>query len=283
MFDFRYHAISLAAVLIALAIGLLLGVAIGDRQLVSSAERNLREDIEKRLGDARDDLRAAREELDRSRIYEERTFGALVGGRLQRRRVAVVFVHDTGRQAYEPIRQAVEAAGGDLTSVSTLREPFDPAALAEAAAGTRYTEMAEDPELQDAFARRMGEQLVAGGRLIQEVRRELLASSSGTLERAEAVVLVRGEPGDGRVPERFVSAFVDGLREFETPVVGVELTSTDPSEIPWYEDHDLPSVDNVDEIPGRASLVVALAGAAEGSYGIKRTADALIPEALIGG
>jgi hypothetical protein len=37
MFDYRYHALSLAAVLFALALGVLIGVAIGDSNLVSSA------------------------------------------------------------------------------------------------------------------------------------------------------------------------------------------------------------------------------------------------------
>jgi len=40
MFDFRYHALSLVSVFLALVLGLLLGVAIGDRGLVSSAERD---------------------------------------------------------------------------------------------------------------------------------------------------------------------------------------------------------------------------------------------------
>ncbi len=39
MFDYRYHALSLAAVLFALAVGVLIGVAIGDSNLVSSAKR----------------------------------------------------------------------------------------------------------------------------------------------------------------------------------------------------------------------------------------------------
>ena len=50
MFDFRYHALSLVAVFMALVIGILLGIAIGDKGLISSA----RTDIEKSL---RSDLR----------------------------------------------------------------------------------------------------------------------------------------------------------------------------------------------------------------------------------
>ena len=41
MFDFRYHALSLAAVLFALAVGILIGVAIGDSNLVSSAQNGI--------------------------------------------------------------------------------------------------------------------------------------------------------------------------------------------------------------------------------------------------
>ena len=48
MLDFRYHALSLVAVFVALMIGLLLGVAIGDRGLVSSADRNLRDSLRER-------------------------------------------------------------------------------------------------------------------------------------------------------------------------------------------------------------------------------------------
>ena len=55
MLDFRYHALSLVAVFLALAIGIVLGVTIGD-SLVSDAERalrgNLRADVEKAHGDA---------------------------------------------------------------------------------------------------------------------------------------------------------------------------------------------------------------------------------------
>ncbi len=45
MFDYRYHALSLAAVLLALAVGVLLGVAIGDSNLVSSAKSGIVHDL----------------------------------------------------------------------------------------------------------------------------------------------------------------------------------------------------------------------------------------------
>ncbi len=75
MIDFRYHALSLVAVLVTLVLGLLLGVAIGDEGLVSSAEKRLRSDLEGDVREARADAQAydpeARDRL--RRLSEELT------------------------------------------------------------------------------------------------------------------------------------------------------------------------------------------------------------------
>jgi Copper transport outer membrane protein, MctB len=55
VFDFRYHALSLVSVFLALVLGLLLGVAIGDKGLVSSAEHDVRASL-------RGDVRKAQRE-----------------------------------------------------------------------------------------------------------------------------------------------------------------------------------------------------------------------------
>src|SRR5712672_2723167 len=53
MFDYRYHALSLAAVLFALALGVLIGVAIGDSNLVSSAKSGVVHNLNSEIGEAR--------------------------------------------------------------------------------------------------------------------------------------------------------------------------------------------------------------------------------------
>ena len=82
MFDFRYHALSLVAVFVALLIGLLLGVAIGDEGLVSSAERQLRSNLRSDVADANrraDDLRAQASESQR---FANEAYPPLVADRL---------------------------------------------------------------------------------------------------------------------------------------------------------------------------------------------------------
>ena len=53
MFSFRYHAMSLGAVFLALGIGVLLGVALGENGVVSGASKNLEKSLRGDLDNAR--------------------------------------------------------------------------------------------------------------------------------------------------------------------------------------------------------------------------------------
>ncbi len=285
MFDFRYHALSLAAVLLSLCIGLLLGVAIGDRGLASSAREELRDDLRSEVVAAREQSRELSQQLERRGRFEEETLPLLVGGRLDDRRVAVVLIGEPDSRTFEHVRDVVTQAGGEVTSVSRLRLPLDVKRLAADARGTRFSGLAGDPDLLEPFGVRIGEQLVHGGRFLSRVRGSLFASSTGSLGGAEAVVVARAAVAtqDGEELERtdaFMDAMAEGIREFETPLVGVELTRTEPSQVEWYEERDMASVDSVDLPSGRAALVFALVGSADGAYGIKPSSDALLPEAV---
>lgn len=289
MFDFRYHAISLAAVFLALAVGLLLGVAVGDRQLISSARKTLQDNLKEELDETQATVADLREQLAQGKFYEEQTFPVLVRDRLADRRVAIVFMNGRDDDIFRWVRDSVVAAGGELATAYTIRTPLDYEEIAEAADGTRYELLGVDPTLVEPFAVRLARQILQPGRFLRQIRSEVFSSTAGELQGAEAVVVVRFEPPDDledRAAERldvFEQAFVAGLGALRTPVVGVETTGADPSQIDWYRARGLASVDNVDQPPGRASLVYVLAGSAGGSYGVKPTRDAFLPDALTAG
>ena len=58
MFDFRYHALSLVAVFLALGIGIVLGATLGD-SVVSEANKDVRSSLRGDVIDARNDARTA--------------------------------------------------------------------------------------------------------------------------------------------------------------------------------------------------------------------------------
>ena len=280
MFDFRYHALSLAAVFIALIVGLLLGVAIGDKELVSSARQDLRNSL-------RSDVREADRERDdaKARLKDEQQFGnaaypILTARQLRGRRIGLVMLGgDDG--APDIIRSALEPTGADLALVAVVRENVELEALAARAEGTRYARVQSDPSLLDDLGRRAGIQIVIGGKLIGELRTALLQSLSGAFGNLDGVIVLRSSTKltDKEAAERrreLQDGIARGLVQTGVKVVGVERRANDPSNVDWFRDRELSSVNNIDETAGRAALVFVLAGA-QGAYGRGDGAQALLP------
>jgi len=276
MLNFRYHALSLVAVFLSLAIGLLLGVAIGDKGLVSSAEKDVRASLRGDVRDAQAERDDARAQLQQRQQFEREAYPALVGGRLAGRRIALIELGRASDRMWNLTKDALQGSGASLVSVSVIREPLQLDELASASRGTRYEQLAETPDLLHPFAVRLGIQFTHGGRLLRLVRRDLLLQGSGALNGADGVVVVRNAPqldGDeADAVETFEDGLMRGLRAEDVPVVGVETTDAETSQIDWFKDHELSTVDDLDDLIGRAALVFALAGE-RGSFGVKATAD----------
>ena len=280
MFDFRYHALSLAAVFIALIVGLLLGVAIGDKELVSGARQELRDSLRADVRKADQERDAAKARVREQDAFADAAYPILTAGQLPDARIGLVLLGDDDA-APDIIRKALAPTGAELAFVAVVREQVDVAALAQRARGTRYAKLGRDPTLLDDLGKRAGIQMVLGGRLVGQVRAALLQSLSGRFGDVDGVVILRSahKPA-GKDDAQHLTDLQDGiargLAQTGVPVVGVERRASDPSSIGWFRDRELSSVDNVDEQAGRAGLVFVLAGN-QGAYGRRDSAQALLP------
>jgi hypothetical protein len=285
VFDFRYHALSLVAVFLALAIGILLGATIGD-SLVTEAGKGLSSSLHSDVVNARNDARQAHAELNqRDKIISDE-FPTIVQSVLSGQRVAIVSTGSLPSSIESETRQSVEIAGGAIDSVSSFDIPNQLDDLETAAAG-RVPSPGTDPELVKQFGRRIGRSLVNAGDLTQQLHRALPDAFRGDFQSASSVVYFRQPPPDKEDPkqkqlrEAFEEGLVSGLESTGLQTVGVEEQGTDPSQVGWYGDHKMSSVDSVDLPGGRLALVFVLNGE-KGKYGIKGTADAPLPKLPIG-
>jgi hypothetical protein len=288
MFDYRYHALSLAAVLFALALGVLLGVAIGDSNLVSSAKNGIVHNLDSEVGQARHHAGQLQERLSEEEAFSNGLYPLAVHELLASRTVGLVFLGGTSNQVDSLVRNAVAEAGGDLTTVIAMREPLELSGIAQEAARTHYAALASSSVLVERFGDLIGRQLVSGGQavdreLISQVRSSLMSAFDGQLTRLEGLVVMRAEPSgmsvaDSEDSAAFESGLLAGVAAVGVPAVGVELTGTQPSQIPWYKGKDISSVDDLDNLAGQAALDYALAGD-RGAFGVKSTADSLLPSA----
>ena len=288
MFDYRYHALSLAAVLLALAVGVLIGVAIGDSNLVSSAKNGVVQDLRSEVSGANHQSEALRTQLGSAETTSNDLYQIAVRGLLNGRRVGLVFLGSPSDSIEGFVRDAVTQAGGELTMVAAVREPLDLPGLAHEAAGSPYAALAGEPRLVPLFGIRIARQLIGSDhRLLGKVQARLLTSFDGTPEGLGALVLVRSEPEgmsaeEAKIAGEFETGLVEGATTGGAGMTGVELSTTEPSQVPWYKSHDISSVDDLDTPAGRAALVFTLAGA-HGAYGVKSTADSGLLPGLAGG
>lgn len=280
MFDFRYHAVSLAAVLVALAVGVLLGVAIGDAGLVSSAEKQVRSSLRDDVRGAQAKEQAATDQLEAEQRYSRAAYPFVVSGKLQGSKVGLLFLGEPDEAIAADVRSALEGTGADLSGTLALKEPPDTAELAADWGGKRHAQLESSPKLLVPFGTTIGRQLILGGQLLRDEANALFATRAGGLGPFDAVIVVRiprvltGEAAANT--NRLEDGMMAGLTKTRSPIVGVQTETTQPSQIAWYRKRRLTSVDDVNQTAGQAALVLALAGA-QGSFGVGPEAGSLLP------
>jgi Uri superfamily endonuclease len=240
MFDLRYHVASLAAVFLALVIGILVGVGISDTGYVDKGYRGL---LEQRIAKLQSDLSDARAHADNlaaqqraTQAFVTDTYPELMANRLRGKNIALVFLGPSDGHVQTSLEQALSDAGasGGWVRVRALKFPLDVPQIDNTLAGepalARYVGDARLPALGKSLA----EELAAGGKapLWSTLAEEIVAERTGSEKRpADAVVVVRtaGKQYDGTA--KFLAGFYSGLIAAPVPVVGVETTDTSQSSI----------------------------------------------------
>jgi Copper transport outer membrane protein, MctB len=279
----RYHATSLIAVFLALAIGILIGAEFGGDALTDT-RRDLERSLTGNLQDARERGDELSEKLARSDEFANRVYPALVRDRLEGRRIGVVAIGDLPGDTSAAVEDALEPTGARLVGIGVVREPVDLRAIADDLSETRFADIRRSEETLTAFGVGVGRQVVRGGTLLEGVRGQIFSRASGNFGALDGVIVVRDAPEEMGSLQRATAnaleaALMDGIEGTRTPAVGVETSDDETSSVSFFSGNDLASVDNVEMTAGRVAMVFALLGA-EGSFGVKGSADRLLPDLL---
>jgi hypothetical protein len=273
LFDLRYHVASLAAVFLALIIGILVGVGIASQTSVEESERRL---LEEQISRLQRDLETARADADllgqqqaARTSYIEESYPVVMNGRLRGVRVALLFVGPLVLEIETAVvRTLKDASAPALVRKRALELPVDAEAI-RAALPTEFADLSIDD-----VGRRLGRELVSGGETpIWDALAPVIVEegSGGSAREVDAVVVFSATKTE------LESGIYAGVKATGAPLIGVERTDENPSQIRGYRQLGLSTVDSVDSEVGRVALAVLLAGGEEGQYGLKSTADAAVP------
>jgi hypothetical protein len=120
--NFRYHVVSLTAVFLALAIGLVVGTAALNGPVADSLRDQLNA-LKKDNGNLRDQVDQYRDETNRNQDFASQIAPTLLGGKLAGRRVVVVALPGTSDYASNVIAM-LQVAGATITAKITVQDKF---------------------------------------------------------------------------------------------------------------------------------------------------------------
>ena len=285
MFDLRYHVASLAAVFVALVLGIFVGVGLSGKGFVSDAEReNLQARIDE-LRVERDTAVTQAQDADRRGdafdSFAKTAYDDLVRDRLDGKSVGVVFVGSVDQGIARTVRRTVGDAGGRVTMMRALRVPVDAEAVDSALRADPDTRDLAGPDNRERLGRELARELVAAGQnpILDRVSSALVEEQSGAgAKPLDGIVVARpARPQHGET-QTFLSGLYSGLAAAPVPSVGIEKSDARFSAVVVFRRRGLATVDRVDAAPGQVAMVYLLAGASPGSYGLDGEAvDGVLP------
>ncbi len=203
MFDLRYHLASLAAVFIAIAVGIVIGVAIASGGSLEEATQSLQKSLqEERIKSLEAELEQAQSSVEglegQQRAIVEvmgDVYPTLIADRLAGKRVAVLYLGPVNGTIRSSVQRTLADAGSDSSASGTvLSVPIDVAALDELLASDPLAlQYVGDGQLDDVGAA-LARELAAGGEtpLWDLLANQLVEERTGAFsDPVDAVVVSR--------------------------------------------------------------------------------------------
>jgi len=271
MSDWRYHVASLSAVLLALAVGLLVG-GIYLSNLPTRLEGRLRS-LEEQQRLRAEENRQLRQELerweyalDRSQSLYQKMGTHLPEDLLKDVKISLIQTSDS-EDAVEPVRRSLQQAGAQILSITVLswqemRPDEQPVILSNL---VKVLRVRADDNTRMALRRRQGVQM----------RGDYNTSCTH-------VIIIGGRQREIQAPDEVLQAerrLIETLQEAELPIVACEAFNVQVSFVDLYRSFRIPTLDCADTALGQMILPV-LTLEKQGSYGLKTTADAVCPDRL---
>ncbi|MGH8972834.1 MAG: copper transporter [Acidimicrobiia bacterium] len=163
MINFRFHLVSLVAVFLALALGVMMGSTVIDRAIVDGLEARIKT-VGDRADRTRDENLALKARLDALEAYADQALPLLVGERLKGVPVAMVAIRGIDEGAVRQTADVLRGGGAVVSGVVWLEPSL---ALPDVSAEVKLGEVLGDPFQKGADLRRsaieaLGQRLAVG-------------------------------------------------------------------------------------------------------------------------
>ncbi len=288
MTSFRYHVVSLAAVFLALAIGIVLGSGPMRTALVQSLSEDV-DTLEQQVDDAASEVETAQAEAEVGNAYAAELESFLLADTLEGVDVALVSVSDPADSRVESAREALVTAGATISADVTVEDAWTDStqstfrtALAEQLAGQVVdidpSTTSSDRLLAHALAQSLvptGDDASDGSSVLLDLLKQADLVTGTITGSSSAIVVVSGDGGDDEDARAAVSdtlagvvGVLDGYVDGTVATQGASATGDLASALRNVPDTaQISTVTQVGTIYGRTAAALALVEQIAGGSG----------------
>jgi hypothetical protein len=304
--DFRYHVVSLVAVLLALATGILVGSSLLNQPLIESLNRTT-DSLAREKEDLRRQLTAAQDQVRYRDTFAGSVAGLVVGQRLAGRRVIVVTLPGANGRDVDAMTDTLRQAGGTVTGRLDVQSAYfdqtKQAVLDDVTARLALPGVdVAGQTATDRAATQLARALLSDGgaaeldgpatALVAGLDQAGFVQRDGNLQRGGMAVLLAGDPeGTADEQDRVNAQVISLARALDAAGAGAVLAGPEGAAkeggvlAALRSDRDgsdeVSTVESVSSPFGRVAAVFAIveqAGGRSGQYGSTGDADGPLPE-----
>ncbi|SNR87028.1 Copper transport outer membrane protein, MctB [Anaerovirgula multivorans] len=287
VFDIKYYIITITAIFISLGIGIFIGFNMNGQEIFLEQQQQLVNSLENRFNDLRlekEKLQKTIEELsaenELKEDFIEKAYFEIIDQKLSGFHIAIL--QTTEHYYYHTIRESLEEAGATvpLHLIFTDKILYLPVAELNNINNFLGVELTKEEVMEKVYADIMNllvnddftslmsflidNQFIE---LIQYIQYEypvdqVVIAGGGNVENNQSITVDLN--------------LIEDLHQNNIRVIGVERLDIPHSSIPVYRESGISTVDNIDTLLGRISLVFVAKGRA-GSFGEKPYSEELVP------
>lgn len=282
--NMKFYVISIAAIFLALGIGIYIGFILDSQDLIVEQRQGIVSEIEERFNFLSDENKELRESLELEKTinnnYEyfiESTYEEIIKNKLSETNVAIIETNND--YMYSGVGQVLEKAGANVVNVTTLTDKF----MDKDLLNKLYNELeliAQDENIIKDSTGKLFEAIATGKTtdFVIKLSEKGFIDSVGLMNMPVDYIIIAGgsiEDSSERI-DLIDSTIIKMAKNMSIPIIGIEKLETNYSYIGEYKKLGISTVDNIDNNIGKVSLVLAMEGR-PGHYGLKDTAEKLIP------
>jgi len=268
MFDMRYHIVSLVAVFLALAIGIMLGSSIENRGVLKRQQERLVKSIEEDIASIKSRNSELQKQLETKAGFEEKVLPLLIEDKLIEFNVAVIYFSDApAPKLRADTIKTVKDAGANVQEIA-----LDRGALKRMTIPGQVIASGQDNKYA-SFIQFASELVTTSGPVLAKLDEQGTWQAPAGFLPVNSVVMFAG----GNKESLEEVALAKALKQARIKTVFVDSSDNKHSKVEAFVKEEIDTVDNLDMAYGRASLAYLLSGAGSGHYGVSSSAQELMP------